>query len=85
MAADLGQIDQRPKDEKCNEPDICLLQTIDQLRWQVLSFFYHLSHLCWHFLPYKHSWHKCPILWIGEILNTKNQNNVVILWIFQSK
>ena len=26
----------------------------------------------------------CPILWIGEILSTKNQNNIVIFWIFQS-
>ena len=25
----------------------------------------------------------CPILWIGEILNTNNQNNIVIFWISQ--
>ena len=25
MAADFGKIDQKPKDEKCNEPDKCYL------------------------------------------------------------
>ena len=28
---------------------------------------------------------KCSFLWISEILNTNNQNNIVIFWIFQEK
>ena len=27
----------------------------------------------------------CSISWIGQVLNTNKQNNVVIFWIYQSK
>ena len=29
--------------------------------------------------------YNCSIRWIGEILNTNNQNTIVIFWIFRSK